>query len=77
MILENIFAQLKLGLSKLLPLSPFSDYIGVLSDLPAVGWLNWFVPVRQILIIFSVWLTAVGLFYGYSILLRWLKVLGD
>lgn len=76
-ILENIFGQLTLGLSKLLPLSPFSDYLDVLEGLPAIGWLNWIVPVRQILVIFGAWLVAVGLFYGYSILLRWLKVLGD
>ena len=76
-IFQNFFAVIKSGLASILPLSPFTPYIDMLQDLPALGWLNWFVPVREILVIFAAWLVAVGLFYGYSILLRWLKVLCD
>lgn len=41
-----------------------------------LGWLNWFIPVRQILQITAAWLLAVGLYYIYSIIMRWLKVIG-
>lgn len=77
MIIQNFFNVIKEGLASILPLSPFADFITTLDSLPYLGWLNWFIPIGDMLRVFAVWLTAVGLFYGYSILLRWLKVLGD
>lgn len=77
MIIQNFFNVIKEGLATILPLSPFVDFIATLDSLPYLGWLNWFIPIGDMLRVFAVWLTAVGLFYGYSILLRWLKVLGD
>lgn len=61
----------------LLPLSPFQEFISEFSSLPYLGWLNWFFPVGDCLVVLLAWLGAVGLFYLYSIAMRWLKMIGD
>ena len=61
----------------LLPLSPFQEFISQFRELPYLGWLNWFFPVGDCLVVMAVWLGAVGLFYLYSIVMRWLKMIGD
>ena len=76
-MLESAFTFIKNIISHVLLLSPFQEFIDRFRGIPFISWLNWFVPVGEILTVLGVYLTAVGLFYGYSILLRWLKVLGD
>ena len=64
----------------LLPGSPFHyfiDSIDLSNFNKAISWLNWFVPVGTLIAITEAWVTAIGLFYVYSIVLRWLKVIGD
>lgn len=61
----------------LLPTSPFADFIEDFSSLPWLGVLNWFVPVQQILTVMAAWLAAVSLFYVYSVIMRWVKLIGD
>lgn len=64
-------------LMEVLPVSPFRQFLDSFADIPFLGYLNWFVPVRDILIVFSAWLGAVSLYYLYSIIMRWLKVIGS
>lgn len=59
------------------PTSPFAPYIAQMGSLPGLAWLNWFFPVSECLIVMQAWLVAVGLFYAYSIIARWVKVIGD
>ena len=59
----------------LLPLSPFADAIDNLSQLPYLGYLNYFVPVGTCLKIGTAWLAAIALFYLYSVLARWIKLI--
>ena len=61
----------------LLPTSPFQEFVSQFSSLPYLGWLNWFFPVGDCLTVMLVWLGAVGLFYLSSIVMRWLKMIGD
>lgn len=61
----------------LLPTSPFQDFIGQLSGLPYLSYLNWFFPVGRVLAVMSAWLLAIGLFYLYSVAMRWVKLIGD
>lgn len=75
--MQDILLALMDGLKKVLPLSPFSEWIAKIGELPYLGWLNWLFPVGTCLTIMAGWLTAVGLFYLYSIVMRWLKVIGD
>lgn len=60
-----------------LPRSPFRDWIDSFDPGEFVGFLNWFLPIRQFLIIVAVWLAAISLFYLYSIIMRWVKMIGD
>ena len=60
-----------------LPLSPFAGFLDEFQDLPALGWLNWFFPVRGCLQVMAAWLAAVTLFYVYSVVARWVKLIGD
>ena len=62
-------------ITNILPRSPFSGFIQSIGNLPFLGWLNWFVPVEQLVNIFGAWLAAVALFYLYQIVLRWVKVI--
>ena len=59
----------------LLPHSPFQSFIKACTDLPALGWLNWVIPIGQIIAICEAWLVAIGLFYLYSIVLRWIRAI--
>ena len=74
---EAVFQKFSEALLQVLPRSPFLQYIDQFRSLPYLGWLNWFFPVGSCLTVMAVWLVAVGLFYLYSILMRWLKIIGD
>lgn len=55
-----------------LPDSPFSA-INLTGFEKALGYVNWFCPVGLMLKTFTAWLFCIGLYYLYSIVLRWLK----
>lgn len=59
----------------LLPTSPFVAYIDALEAVPYLSYLNWFVPVSSFIAIGEAWLVSVGLFYMYSIILRWIRAI--
>lgn len=63
----------------LLDICPFPDIIasvsGTLSQ--GLGWLNWFVPVGGLVSMLLVWLGCFAAYYAVSILLRWIKAIGD
>lgn len=60
-----------------LPRSPFQGFLSNFKTAfsPYLGYLNWFIPIGDFLNIFSVWLGAVIVFYLYSIIMRWVKML--
>lgn len=62
-------------LLSLFPTSPFASFIEELAQLPFLGYLNWFVPVGEMLAVGTAWLAAIGLYYLYSILARWVKLI--
>ena len=74
---EAVFQKFSEALMQVLPISPFQQYIDQFRSLPYLGWLNWFFPVGACLTVMAAWLVAVGLFYLYSILMRWIKIIGD
>lgn len=59
----------------ILPLDPFLDYINGIKDLPYLGWVNWFFPVHEALVIMGAWVGVVGAFFAVQVILRWLKVI--
>ena len=62
-------------ITNILPMSPFRGFIQSIGQLPYLGWLNWFIPIQDLITIFGAWLGAVAIFYLYQIVLRWVKVI--
>lgn len=62
-------------LVNVLPDSPFSalDFSSVLPILP---YLNYFFPVDLALDALTAWVTSMVGYYAYSVILRWIKVIG-
>ena len=75
--MNNLVQNIGSKLLTLLPTSPFRSFISSWNAPQYLGWLNWFFPVSEILTILAAWLTAIGLFYLYSIAMRWVKMIGD
>ena len=59
----------------LMPASPFSAFIDVIGNIPYLSWLNWFLPISEMLAIGQAWLGAITLYYVVSMLLRWIKII--
>lgn len=57
------------------PLSPFMPVIRELSSLPYLGYINWLVPVGDFIKMGTLWLSAIGAYYGWSVIARWVKLL--
>lgn len=56
----------------LLPPSPF----GLIDNSPIKEFLptlNYFLPISEIVLVLETWVTAIGFYYLYSIVLRWIK----
>lgn len=62
-------------ITNILPKSPFVDIITESQEFPALGWLNWLLPIGDIIRVFGAWLGALALFYLVQIVLRWVKVI--
>lgn len=62
-------------LLSLFPLSPFAPAIKDLASLPYLGYINWFVPVGDFIKMGTLWLTAIGAYYAWSVIARWVKIL--
>lgn len=75
--MQDILFSLIEALQTVLPTSPFAEWIDAVGELPYLSWLNWFFPVGNCLKVMAAWLLCVGAFYLYSIVMRWLKVIGD
>lgn len=58
----------------LLPTSPFTGIIAELEQFPYLGYINWLIPFGDLVKIGTAWLVAVGLFYLYSVIARWVKL---
>lgn len=59
----------------LLPVSPFTTVIESFSNIPWLAQLNWFFPVSECIAVLEVWIVAVGLYYIYSAIMRWIKII--
>lgn len=60
---------------QLLPTSPFIKYINLLERVPFLNHLNWFIPISTFITIGQAWLVAIGIFYLYMVILRWIKAI--
>lgn len=62
-------------LLSLFPLSPFLPVIRDLEALPYLGFINWFVPVGDFIKMGTLWIAAIGAYYAWSVIARWVKLL--
>lgn len=61
----------------ILPDCPFEKYIAATVDNETLQYVNWFIPIDDFIVIGETWLVAIGIFYLYQVVLRWLKVVGS
>lgn len=73
-IFKGLKSILALAL-KLLPDSPFRGFIDSLGDVPFIGYLNYFIPISDFLVLLTAWGTAVTLFYVVSAVLRYVRAI--
>lgn len=59
----------------LLPESPFVGFNTLIANVPFLSWLNWFLPISEMLVIFESLLVVVAIFYGILYLLNYVGVL--
>ena len=60
------------GICSLFPPSPFQFAINsAFGDF--IGKINYFIPIYEFVAIGEAWLVAIGIFYGISIVARWVK----
>lgn len=74
--LLNALSEFGNTLLSVLPKSPFTGILDMFSNIPYLNWLNWFLPIRDFIYIGSLWLGVIAVFYLYSIIMRWIKVIG-
>lgn len=62
---------------QLLPTSPFVilDELRQSEFYEWLQYLNWFIPINSFVGIMEGWLLCVGVYYGYQIVFRWIKVI--
>lgn len=63
------------GVLSLFPQSPFAGFIADLDSFPYLGYINWFFPISEMISIASLWLTAIALYYAWSVIARWVKLI--
>lgn len=63
------------GLLALLPQSPFSAFLEAMEKWEFLKTLNWIVPISTFISIGTAWLTAIGVYYAWSVVLRWIKAI--
>lgn len=62
---------------QLLPESPFVvlDNLSQTEFYEWIQYLNWFIPINTFISILEAWLVAIGIYYIYQIVLRWVKAI--
>lgn len=62
-------------LMSFLPTSPFRKAMTLIGNIPYMNEIAWFVPVQEIILILMWWGSAIAIYYGYMIVLRWVKAI--
>lgn len=73
---QGVFLALLALVMAFLPSSPFQTVINTISNIPYLQYLNWFFPVSECIAVLEVWLAAIVIYYLYSAIMRWIKIIG-
>lgn len=66
-------AALIMLIINVLPDSPFKNLSMPTVVSNALGYINWVVPMQFIISSTSAWAIAIFVYYGYVVILRWMK----
>ena len=55
----------------LLPASPFQGFQYLTQNIPYLSFVNWFVPINEMLVITETWLIVVATYYGILYLVNY------
>lgn len=55
----------------LLPASPFVGFEYLIVKIPYLSFVNWFLPISEMLVVFESWLSVVIVYYGILYLLNY------
>lgn len=61
-------------ITSILPGSPFAAYLEFSQSVPWLKMLNYFVPIGAYVSITTSWATILLIYYGKSVVLKWIKV---
>lgn len=73
---QAIFLALLALVMSFLPASPFQTVTNAIMEIPYLQYLNWFFPVTECIAVLEVWLSAIVIYYLYSAIMRWIKIIG-
>lgn len=62
-------------LLQFLPTSPFRRAVDLIGNIPYINEIKWFIPIDEIILISMWWGTSIAVYYGYMIILRWIKAI--
>lgn len=71
----NTIGTLITAILSILPDSPFSLIYNMNLDLSWFQYFNWIFPISEALLVMTSWLTCILLYYGLSIIMRWIKAI--
>ena len=72
----GIFQNFWYAILDFLPGSPLRGFINAIGNIPYLAELNWFFPVSEVITVLELWLVAVALFYTYSAIMRFIRIIG-
>lgn len=55
----------------LLPQSPFVGFSSLVNQIPYLSFVNWFLPISEMLAILESWLVVVSVYYGILYLINY------
>lgn len=74
-IILNSIGAIARKVLDLLPDSPFRYFIDQIGEIPFLGYLNYFVPVSDFVILLTAWTVAITSFYIISAVLRTINLI--
>lgn len=71
----SVFVALLAVVMAFLPTSPFTSVINSISNIPYLNYFNWFFPVSECVAVLEAWVAVVAIYYLYSAIMRWIKII--
>ena len=64
-----------LNLVSALALSPFTRINDITATNEVLGFINWLIPLNEMIAVMELWLAAIALWYVASKAMRWMKAI--